>query len=58
MIHGLTDRGNIQPSKLANLVCVEGNPLDNIAILNTVSTVIKGGIFLKHEGKELTSAEW
>jgi imidazolonepropionase-like amidohydrolase len=55
-INGLIDRGVIKPGKLADMLLVNGNPLtDPISILSEVSTVIKGGIFLKYKGIELTS---
>jgi imidazolonepropionase-like amidohydrolase len=54
-INGLDDRGVIQPGKLADLIMVDGNPLEDISVLNEVTTVMKGGVFLKYQGKELTS---
>jgi imidazolonepropionase-like amidohydrolase len=54
-ISGLNDRGVIQPEKLADLIIVNGNPLINIKVLSDVSTVMKGGVFLKYKGIELTS---
>lgn len=54
-IHGLTDRGVIQAGKLADLIVVDGDPLiDPVSVLGRVTTVIKGGIFLKYKGTELT----
>ena len=54
-INGLKDRGIIQRGKFADLIVVDGNPLNDINVLNEVSTVIKGGIFLKYKGVELTT---
>ena len=54
-INGLDDRGIIQTGKLADLVMVEGNPLMDPLLLKEVPTVMKGGVFLKREGRELTS---
>ena len=55
-INGLNDRGVIKAGKLADLIVVDGNPLiDPISALSDVSTVMKGGIFLKYKGLELTS---
>ena len=53
-ISGLDDRGIIQPGKLADLIMVDGNPLMDPAVLSNVSTVMKGGVFLKYKGTELT----
>ena len=58
-INGLDDRGVIKPGKLADLIFVDGNPLtDPVAVLNNVSTVMKGGIFLKYKGTELTTSQF
>jgi imidazolonepropionase-like amidohydrolase len=38
----LTDRGIIEPGKLADLVAVEGNPLDNVRAMERVVFVMKG----------------
>ncbi|MFZ3157294.1 MAG: amidohydrolase family protein [Smithella sp.] len=54
-ISGLNDRGVIQPQKLADLIIVNGNPLFDIAVLNDVTTVMKGGVFLKYKGMEVSS---
>jgi imidazolonepropionase-like amidohydrolase len=35
--------GTIEPGKLADIVAVDGNPLDDITALENVSVVIKGG---------------
>jgi imidazolonepropionase-like amidohydrolase len=40
---GLADRGTIEPGKLADLVAVPGNPLDDIAATERVSWVMVGG---------------
>jgi len=54
-INGLDDRGIIRPGKIADLIMVEGNPLMDPSILREVPTVMKGGVFLKYKGRELTS---
>jgi hypothetical protein len=56
-INDLNDRGVIKSGKLADLIMVDGNPLlDPVAVLSKVSTVMKGGKFLKYKGMELTSS--
>ena len=55
-ISGLDDRGVIQPGKLADLITVDGNPLMDPSVLTEVPTVMKGGVFLKYKGLELTSS--
>lgn len=54
-INGLNDRGVVQPGKLADLITVDGNPLMDPSLLSDVPTVMKGGVFMKYRGVELTS---
>jgi imidazolonepropionase-like amidohydrolase len=51
-INGLNDRGTIQQGKLADLILVDGNPLNDPSVLTKVSVVMKGGVFLKDNGLE------
>jgi imidazolonepropionase-like amidohydrolase len=45
---GWDDRvGTVEPGKLADLVAVRGNPLDDITLLENVDIVIKGGLVFK-----------
>lgn len=37
------DLGTIEPGKLADLIIVNGNPLQNISAIRNVETVVKGG---------------
>ncbi len=46
---GVTDRGVIAPGKLADLIAVPGNPLDDVRVLERVSWVMKGGVVYKGE---------
>ncbi|MFZ5625003.1 MAG: amidohydrolase family protein [Gemmatimonadota bacterium] len=41
---GVTDRGEIAPGKLADLVAVPGNPLEDISVMGRVGFVMKGGV--------------
>jgi imidazolonepropionase-like amidohydrolase len=41
---GVDDRGVIAPGKLADLVAVPGNPLDDIRVTERVCWVMKGGV--------------
>ncbi|MEP7322328.1 MAG: amidohydrolase family protein [Saprospiraceae bacterium] len=44
--------GSIEKGKYADIIAVEGNPLDNISILENVSFVMKGGFVYKNEKKK------
>jgi imidazolonepropionase-like amidohydrolase len=54
-INSLNDRGVVQPGKLADLITVRGNPLEDPSVLTNVATVMKGGMFLKYKGTRLSS---
>lgn len=41
---GVDDRGEIAPGKLADMVAVPGNPLEDIHVTEKVSWVMKGGV--------------
>lgn len=41
--------GSIRPGKTADMVAVEGNPIENIDALQNVKMVMKGGRFMKRE---------
>lgn len=51
-VHGLTDRGVIEPGKLADLVALKGNRPCDPSALDKVQMVMKGGCFLEHDGME------
>lgn len=55
-ILGLNDRGLIQPGKLSDLILLGSNPLMDLSVLPEVPTVMKGGVFLKYKGQELTTS--
>jgi imidazolonepropionase-like amidohydrolase len=44
---GVTDRGVIAPGKLADLIAVRGNPLEDVKTLQQVLWVMKGGVVVK-----------
>ena len=41
--------GTLEPGKLADIVAVDGNPLENISELRDVDFVMQGGIVHKNE---------
>ena len=47
------DLGSITAGKFADVVAVDGNPLDNVSLLKTVSFVMKEGVVYKRDGKAL-----
>ncbi len=48
-LFGTPDRGRIEEGLLADLIAVNGNPLDDISVLEDVQFVMKGGVVYKHE---------
>ena len=44
---GLNDRGVIAPGKLADLIAVRGNPLEDVRVLERVVWVMKAGEVVK-----------
>ena len=44
---GLDDRGIIKPGMVADIIAVEGNPLEDIRTLETVMFVMKDGVIYK-----------
>jgi imidazolonepropionase-like amidohydrolase len=49
---GVSDRGVIAPGKLADLIAVRGNPLEDVRVLEQVPWVMKGGEVVKGSGKQ------
>jgi imidazolonepropionase-like amidohydrolase len=44
---GVEDRGVIETGRYADLIAVEGNPIDDISLLEDVAFVMKGGVIYK-----------
>ena len=44
---GVDDRGVLEPGKLADIIAVSGNPLEDIRTLEDVKFVMKGGVVYK-----------
>jgi imidazolonepropionase-like amidohydrolase len=42
--------GTIEKGKYADLIAVEGNPLKDIEVMDSVAMVMKGGVFVKAKG--------
>ena len=45
---GVDDRGEIAVGRLADMVAVDGNPLEDISVMEAVSFVMKGGEVYKN----------
>ena len=45
------DLGSVEPGKLADVVAVDGNPLDDIKLMQNVAFVMKDGVIYKEAGK-------
>ena len=46
---GVEDRGQLKPGMLADIVAVEGNPLEDIRVVEDVSFVMKAGKVYRHD---------
>ena len=46
---GLANIGVLEPGKFADIIAVEGDPLSNIAVMERVLFVMKGGTVIKNE---------
>jgi imidazolonepropionase-like amidohydrolase len=49
---GASDRGVIAPGKLADMVALPGNPLDDIRVTERPAAVIKGGVLYRVGGEQ------
>jgi len=53
------DRGRIEPGLLADLIAVAGNPLEDIALLEDVRFVMKGGaVYKQPDGRPGAAVSW
>ena len=47
---GLADEiGTLEAGKCADIICVDGDPLEDISALSRVRMVMRGGCVVKHE---------
>ena len=44
--------GRLEKGLLADLLAVEGNPIHDISALRRVRLVMKGGVIVRHEGRD------
>ncbi|HEX6161100.1 MAG TPA: amidohydrolase family protein, partial [Thermoanaerobaculia bacterium] len=44
---GVDDRGELAPAKLADVIAVRGNPLDDVRVMEQVVFVMKGGVVVR-----------
>ncbi|MEI7036808.1 metal-dependent hydrolase family protein [Fulvimonas yonginensis] len=51
LLHKADQLGRIQPGRPADVIAVPGNPLQDIAVMQRVSFVMKGGVVYKVDGK-------
>ncbi len=49
---GVTDRGELKPGMLADIIAVDGNPLEDITEMERVTFVMKGGDVIKQPDAE------
>jgi imidazolonepropionase-like amidohydrolase len=50
LIGDTADIGSIQPGRYADIIAVDGDPLANVTVLETVPFVMKGGVVYKAKG--------
>jgi imidazolonepropionase-like amidohydrolase len=41
------DLGTLEAGKIADLIAVDGNPLEDVSVLENVAVVISGGVLVK-----------
>jgi imidazolonepropionase-like amidohydrolase len=48
---GVDDRGTLEPGRLADVIAVPGNPLEDVRVLERVEMVMKGGVVFREPVK-------
>jgi len=48
------DLGTVEPGKLADVIAVAGNPLDDITLMQKVGFVMKDGVIYRQDGNAVT----
>jgi imidazolonepropionase-like amidohydrolase len=48
--------GSVEPGKWADIIALQGNPLDDVEALKRVGFVMKGGVIYKQNGETATTA--
>ena len=55
LLHKQNELGQIAVGRIADMIAVPGNPIDDITVMQKVGFVMKGGVVYKSEGKELVN---
>lgn len=54
---GVSDRGQLKPGMLADIIAVDGNPLEDISEMERVTFVMKGGDIIKQPDSSLRQSD-
>jgi len=55
LLHKQNELGQIAVGRMADIIAVPGNPIEDITVMQKVSFVMKGGVIYKSEVKELAN---